>query len=387
MKKNLCLAALAVLTLTGCGSNSTSTTGTSTTGTSTTGTSTATTNLKIAMLTDAGSVTDGSYNQTTWEAIQAYKADNSDKVSEVKYYRPAKSDTSAFEDAIQQAVVAGFNTIVCPGYYFAEAFENVADNYPTVNFIGLDFTTATTHKNVSCISFKENESGVLAGYAAVVDGYRKLGFFGGMAQPAPIRYGLGYIYGAYYAAHELGLKDFSIDPSYVTYAGSYLADSKFNATGTAWYDAGVEVIFTAAGGAGDSIIAVSDADKGHMIIGVDTDESGKKTSVITSATKGLKSAIYIECNKILDNTFTGGASSLGIKEDCCDIVLGDTARFKNTDTVTKVKSFMSTLKAGTVTVPSYSDTDTSLADFKTALTALGYEASDALVNAIKGDTK
>ncbi len=372
MKKTLGLVVLSVLALTGCGTNNNTSDG----------------KLKIAMLTDAGTVTDGSYNQTTWEAIEAYKNDNADKVSEVKYFQPATSNTSAFEDSIGQAVKAGFNTIICPGYYFQEAFQNVADTYPTVNFIGLDFSTNKTYSNVSTITFKENESGVLAGYAAVIDGYRSLGFFGGMAQPAPIRYGLGYVYGAYYAAHELGLTDFEVKADNYKYAGSYLSDPKFNTIGTAMYDSGVEVIFTAAGGAGDSIIAVSDADKNRMIIGVDTDESNKKTSVITSATKGLKSAVYLECNKILNSTFKGGSQFLGIKDDCCDVILGDTSRFKNKDnTVAKTQAFIKTLKAGTVTVPSYSTEDTTLADFKTAIEGFGYTCSEALIDAIKGETK
>ena len=374
MKKTLGLVVLSVLALTGCGTSNNGSASSATDG-----------KLKIAMLTDAGTVTDGSYNQTTWEAIEAYKNDNTDKVTDVKYFQPAHSNTSDFEDSISQAVKAGYNTIICPGYYFQEAFQNVANTYPTVNFIGLDFSTDKVYNNVSTVTFKENESGVLAGYAAVIDGYTSLGFFGGMAQPAPIRYGLGYIYGAYYAANELNLTDFEIKADNVKYAGSYLSDPKFNAVGSAMYDSGVQVIFTAAGGAGDSIIAVSDAEKGRMIIGVDTDESKKNASVITSATKGLKSAVYLECDKILNKTFKGGAQYLGIKEDCCDVVLGDTARFKNKDnTVTKTKAFIEKLKAGTVTVPSYSTEDTSLDAFKTALTGMGFTCSDALVNAIKG---
>ena len=370
MKKTLKLAALSVLSLlslVGCNKTNTNSG-----------------KLKIAMLTDAGSITDGSYNQTTWEAIQAYKADYGDKVEDTKYFQPSKAETSGYEDAINQAAKAGYNTIICPGFYFAEAFENVADTYPDINFIGLDFDTATQHDNVCTISYKENESGVLAGYAAVIDGYRNLAFFGGMSQPAPVRYGLGYIFGAYYAAHELNLTDFSINPEYVAYAGQYLADPKFTTLATGWYTKGVDIVFTAAGGAGDSVIAASDASKNQMIIGVDTDESNKKDSVITSATKGLKQAIYRECNNILDGKFEKGHMDLGIKEDCCDVVLGSTSRFKNSETVTKTQAFIQKLKNGTVTVPSFSTEDTTLNDFKTEMTKLGFTASDALVNAIKG---
>lgn len=375
MKKNLrvaCLAVVSLLGLVGCNKTNTVDDGT----------------LKIAMLTDAGSITDGSYNQTTWEAISAYKNENGDKVKDAKYFQPATANTSGYEDAISQAANQGFNTIICPGYFFSEAFENVAENYPNIKFIGLDFSIKKNLDNVCTISYKENESGVLAGYAAVMDGYRKLGFFGGAAQPAPIRYGLGYVYGAYYAANELGLTDFSIDANYYEYCGEYMSNPKYTTLATGWYEAGVDVIFTAAGGAGDSVIAASDASKNRMIIGVDTDEATKGPSVITSATKGLKAAIYRECNNILNGKFEKGHLDLGIKEDACDVILGDTSRFKNKDTVVKkTNAFITKLKSGSVTVPSYSDSDNSLSDFKSEMTKLGFTATDDLVKAIKGTDK
>lgn len=379
MKKLMKVAALAFLSVASLAScNRTGNTG------DTGDTGDTTSKLKIAMLTDAGSITDGSYNQTTWEAIKAYANDYKDNVETTKYFQPSDSKTADYIDSIEQACKAGYNTIICPGFYFSEAFEQIADNHPEVNFIGLDFDTASVHDNVCTISYKENESGVLAGYAAVADGYTKLGFFGGAAQPAPIRYGLGYVYGAYYAANELGLKDFSIDPKYYTYCGQYMQDPKYTTLANGWYEAGLEVIFTAAGGAGDSVMAASDATKGRMIVGVDTDESTKNNSVITSATKGLKTAIYRECNNILAGKFEKGHYDLGIKDDCCDVVLGSTARFKKTETVTKTEAFKAKLKAGSVTVPTYTLEDNTLNTFKTALTALGYTASDALVAAIKG---
>lgn len=370
MKKSYAVVALlSLLALGSCGTDTSS---------STEGT------INVAMLTDAGTVTDGSYNQTTWEAIQAYKSENSAKVGNVNYYSPSEAATSAYITSMELAIDNGYNVIVCPGYYFADAFDDIAKDYPDVTFIGLDFTTSGSYDNVATVNFKENESGVLAGYAAVVDGYRELGFFGGMAQPAPIRYGLGYVYGAYYAAKELGLTDFEIDPEYYWYCGSYLADPTFQTKAASWYTAGVEVIFTAAGGAGDSAIAAASAADNHMIIGVDTDESKKSTAVITSAMKGLKSAVYYELDAILADTFTGGNIELGIADDACDIVLGSTARFKSSDTVTKTEAFIETLKAGTVTVPTYTTSDTSLSDFKTQVEGWGYTVSDELINAIKG---
>ena len=62
--------------------------------------------------------------------------------------------------------------------------------------------TYTIEKNVNAIYFAEQEAGFLAGYAAVKNGFTKLGFIGGMALPAMTRFGYGYVYGADYAARE-----------------------------------------------------------------------------------------------------------------------------------------------------------------------------------------
>lgn len=46
------------------------------------------------------------------------------------------------------------------------------------------------------ILYAEEQAGYLAGYAAVNEGYTQLGFMGGIAVPAVIRYGYGFIQGA-----------------------------------------------------------------------------------------------------------------------------------------------------------------------------------------------
>ena len=54
----------------------------------------------------------------------------------------------------------------------------------------------------------------MAGYAAVKDGFTKLGFQGGMAVPEVIRYGHGFPQGAEVAAKEMGLAEGSVSMMY-----------------------------------------------------------------------------------------------------------------------------------------------------------------------------
>ena len=112
-------------------------------------------------------------------------------------------------ESIKTAVENGAKVIVCPGYLFEEAIYNVQDEYPEVNFLLLDgephnadYSDYKTGSNVHNILYQEEQAGYLAGYAAVKDGYTKLGFLGGMAVPAVIRYGYGFVQGADAAAAE-----------------------------------------------------------------------------------------------------------------------------------------------------------------------------------------
>lgn len=49
--------------------------------------------------------------------------------------------------------------------------------------------TYATAANMVSVVFAEEEAGYMAGYAAVKEGYTKLGFMGGQALPSVKRYG------------------------------------------------------------------------------------------------------------------------------------------------------------------------------------------------------
>ena len=81
--------------------------------------------------------------------------------------------------------------------------RQAAEELTNVKFVFIDGWTLTDKdgkplENVAGIVFKEEQSGYLAGYAAVMEGYTKLGFSGGGGgtNPACQRFGYGYIQGA-----------------------------------------------------------------------------------------------------------------------------------------------------------------------------------------------
>ena len=266
---------------------------------------------KVAMVTDYGDITDQSFNQTTWEACLKFGETTG---TEVKYYKPTTNDTAGRVASAELAIAEGYNVIVMPGYAFGGTIAEVSGNYPEVKFIALDVAagdlleTAVALKgesydynpdnwnltdyvymdNVYCAIYQEELCGYMAGYAAVKLGFTKLGFLGGMAVPAVMRFGYGYVQGVDAAAKELGI---TVDMKYA-YGNQFFGDADITAVMDTWYQGGTEIVFACGGGIYTS--AAEAAKKvGGKVIGVDTDQAPiidaayGEGMTVTSATKGL----------------------------------------------------------------------------------------------------
>ena len=269
---------------------------------------------EIALVTDVGTIDDKSFNQGSWEGVVKY---SEEKGIGHKYYQPAEKSNEAITTAIELAIKGGAKTVVCPGFLFEEPVYNMQEKYPDVKFILIDGKPQNgdqknpeykVTENTVSIYFEEQEAGFLAGYGAVIDGYRNLGFMGGIAVPAVIRYGYGFVQGAEYAGKELGLAPGDITMKY-TYVGDFDASPEHTAKAAAWYKEGVELIFACGGGVGNSVMkAAETADK--KVIGVDVDQSVESETVITSAMKNLQNAVYETLESIYNGTFVGGQTMI-----------------------------------------------------------------------------
>ena len=305
--------------------------------------------FEIAMITDIGTIDDKSFNQGTWEGVEAYA-----KANDVtyKYYQPTEDSTDARLEQIDLAIKNGAKVIVTPGYLFEEAIFIAQDKYPDVDFVlidgnphNADYSTYKTADNAVGITFAEQQAGYLAGYAVVKDGYTKLGFMGGVAVPAVIRYGYGFVEGANAAAKEFGIKGVTIN---YNYTGGFTATPAINTAAAAWYSAGTQVIFSCGGGIFASISAAAESAK-TKVIGVDVDQSSQSTSVITSAMKGLGVAVNDELTAYYAGTFPGGKNIvLGAAEDAVGLPM-DTSIFTKFVKADYDKVFAE-IKAGTIKI-------------------------------------
>lgn len=257
---------------------------------------------EVGMITDLGTIDDKSFNQGTWEGIKAYCEANGKTYN---YYQPTGQSTELYLEKIEQAVNDGCKIIVTPGYLFEEPIGIAQEMYPDVYFVLVDGNPVGGAKeNTVGFVYAEEQSGYLAGYAAVVEGMTKLGFMGGMAVPAVVRFGYGFVQGADAAAKDLGVTDLSIN---YHYTGGFAATPEAQAMAASWFNDGVQVIFACGGAVGNSVMAAAE-DKGGKVIGVDVDQSAESATVITSATKGLQTSVQRMLAAYYDGTFPGGQS-------------------------------------------------------------------------------
>ncbi len=276
------------------------------------------TTYKVAMITDYGDITDQSFNQTTYEGCKEFCEANG---VEFKYYKPAGDSTAERVAMVDAAVADGYNVVVMPGYAFGETITQVADLYPDVKFIALDVSQGDLGdyqipENVTCAVYQEELCGYMAGYAAVKLGYTKLGFLGGMAVPAVVRYGYGFVQGADAAATELGA---DVSVNYV-YGNQFSGDADITAYMDTWYANGTEVVFACGGGIYISA-AEAAAKVGGKVIGVDVDQAAiidayGEGMTVTSAMKGLAPTVKAILGELILNDnwaqYAGQINTLGL---------------------------------------------------------------------------
>jgi len=321
------------------------------------------TGYEIAMITDKGTIDDKSFNQGTWEGVKAYAEANS---ITYQYYKPAEVSDAAYLEAIGLAIEGGAKVVVCPGFLFEVAIYEAQTMYPDTTFILIDgaphtadYSTYRTDANVLSIFFAEEQAGFFAGYAAVKDGFTKLGFQGGMAVPAVVRYGFGFLQGAETAAKEMGLPEGSIEVKY-NYSGDFAATPENQARAAGWYQAGTEIIFACGGSVGNSVMAAAEAAGGKYVIGVDVDQYAESTTVISSALKQLGNAVQQALATYYDGTFEGGLSwNLDVTKDGVGLAM-EHAQWR-TFSQADYDTVLAGVKDGTYTISNESD-PTKMAD-------------------------
>ena len=252
----------------------------------------------VAYVVMPGELKDGSFNESTWNAVKRCAAEN--KMS-YKYYEPEGGEEAtpeALKAAVNEAVKNGAKAVVVCSFFFENALLEIAPANPEVEFIYVDGCPLEDDggkliPNVLGVGFKAQEAGFLAGYAAVADGCTALGFSGGGGgmNPSVNLYGFGFLQGANAAAKEMN-KTVKMNWSY-RFGETYGPSDELEAQMKAWFtEDGIEAVMSCGGG---MIVSALDAAAaaGGKVIGVDDDLSGEYGELIlTSACKNMCGAAY-----------------------------------------------------------------------------------------------
>lgn len=292
---------------------------------------------EIVLLTD-GPVEDGGYNEAVYNGVRMYALGAGKPFS---YYNANSDDPESYRKLIERSAQENARIIVCAGNDFGEAVGAVQESFPQTSFLLIDGVphdgegeALALSENVHCVLFHEEQAGYLAGYMAVWEGYRNLGFIGGKEEPAVLRYGYGYLQGIDAAAKDLSLDDVVVK---YWYADTFSPDIAVREKADGWYAEGVQIIFACGGGLYESVLEAAENQDGLMI-GADVDQARVSDRVLTSAVKNIGAAVTDTLDSFYANNGwseaqAGQVRRYGVEEGCAAIPVVDTEwRFKEVPT-------------------------------------------------------
>ena len=291
------VVALAV-TAAGCGSSKKSS-GTTTAATTTT---TSSSGFKVGLITDIGGLNDRGFNHLAYVGLLKAAHDFGIKTRVVQSASP-----SEYVPNLSALARQGYNLVIGVGFTEIAAMKAVAHSFPKTDFAIVDVSNADEGNapNVEGLLFKEQEVGYLAGYAAGLaakaDGKKVVSSVGGQKQPPVDRYIAGYQAGAKAAF-----------PGVTTlngYSQDFANEAKCKEIALNQIAAGSDVVFQVAGGCG---LGALDAAKAQSVwgIGVDADQGFLGTHILTSALKGVDTAVYLSIKDAKDGHFKGGQDAV-----------------------------------------------------------------------------
>ena len=302
---------LSVLVLAGCGSDDDEAASTTSAATETAGTETqAAEPLKVGLITDLGQLDDNGFNELAFKGLTRAQDELGVKG------RVIESATSAdYIPNMTSLARSGYDLVIGVGFAQGDAIGKVAQKYPDTKFAIIDVDQAFvpgTPANVQGLLFREEEVGYLAGYLAGLEEKRRAGkdvisAVGGMKEPPVDRFIAGYFAGAEKAAP--GITRFH------DYSQDWDDQAKCKELALNQIARGSNVIFQVAGGCGLGALNAAD-ERGKLGIGVDADQSFLGDHILTSAQKGVDTAVFLTIQSIQDGSWTGGGNStFGLKED------------------------------------------------------------------------
>jgi basic membrane protein A and related proteins len=326
-------AAVAVGTMlaAGCGGDDESTGETTTTPSS---------SLRVALIADAGQLNDNGFNELAFNGLKRAER-------ELGITGRVVESKSAADYVPNMSTLArqGFDLIIGVGFAQGDAMAATAKRFPDTSFAIVDVDQSFLKgkpKNVQGLLFREEQVGYLVGYLGALEAKRagstSVSAVGGYKEPPVDRFIAGYKAGAEAAVPGTKVRwDYSQD---------WDDQAKCKELALNQIAAGSKVVFQVAGGCGLGALSAA-KDESVWGIGVDGDQSFLGPHVLTSALKGVDSAVFLTIESLEDGTFVGGKNAVfGIEQD--GVGLGTLSPRANPDDVAAVAEIEKKLADGEI---------------------------------------
>lgn len=287
--------------------------------------------VPVALITEQEGIEAGSVMQEIWLGIEDYRTSYGERTG---YYAAQASTTEAYLAAIGEAVEKGARTVVLHGEEAEAAVYEAQTVYKKVEFLLLeaepqseDGTQKKMRKNTKSIFFDKIESGFLAGYAAVAEGYTQLVYINGKEKADSREYAAGFLQGAQAAAKAMGKGSGAVSVHWLDRETDGISPSFYRELKTL-YANGVQAAYTDGGSYTKLVFEVA-KETGRAAIGNFINAGTDHENVVVSSVVNYRKAVSMELEAIEKDAFQGGSTTVyGVAENGVALTMG-TARLQN----------------------------------------------------------
>jgi basic membrane protein A and related proteins len=272
--------------------------------------------FKACMVTDTGGIDDKSFNQSSWQGMQAAQATDPSKIKSI--YLP--SVTSAdYAQNISTFIAQKCGIIVTVGFLMADATQSAAKANPAQKFAIVDNQYTPVVKNIDALVFNTVQDGFLGGYlAAGMSKTHVVATYGGEQFGTVTIYEDGFWDGVQYynSQHHASVKvlGWNEQTQKGTFVGNFTNLGAGQQIANTFINDNADIIFPVAGGVGlGTAKAVQTADNAGKHVSmewVDTDGCVSAAQYckyfLTSVTKGITTAVKTAVLAAANSTFKGG---------------------------------------------------------------------------------
>jgi basic membrane protein A len=243
--------------------------------------------------------------------------------------------------------------VVTVGFLFGDALGVSAPNYPDTNFAIID--SVVEQPNVASLTFAEEQGSFLVGVAAALKTKSDhVGFIGGVETDLIKKFEAGYTAGV----HAVN-PDITVDVQYLTQPPDFTgfnAPDKAKEVAAGMYEAGADVVYSAAGGSGLGAFEAAKAAgaPGEVwAIGVDSDQYNLVSAdlqpyILTSMLKKVDVAVYETAKAYAEGNFTAGVQVFDLKAE--GVGYSKTGGFVD-DISSQIDEYAAKIISGEITVP------------------------------------